>query len=516
MKQSLQLRIGQSLTMTPQLQQAIRLLQLSTLELQTEIQEVLESNPMLEVEEDGQSSDPLENTSQSAEDNTTKELATEKSNNADEGAIENIEMTDLQSDSAAQDIDLDNNNDMPDELPVDSQWDDIYEPSITTSSAPSGDDDKAREFLENQSSFDGALLDHLMDQLLVTTMSDIDRTIALSIIDGIDDDGYLKESIEDIHASLVDELEIELDEVEAVLHLIQHFDPLSVGSRDLKECLLLQMEQFDHNVVPYLKKAKQIVKDHLDLLGSHDYAKLKRYNRINDEELADIIRFIQSLNPKPGGSISKTSTQYVVPDVFVSKDEGRWTVRLNGESAPKLRINPTYASYIKRGKQSDDNTFLKNNMQEARWFIKSLQSRNETLMRVATSIVEHQRTFLDYGEEGMKPLVLREIAEELELHESTISRVTTQKYMHTPKGVFEFKYFFSSHVGTSDGGECSATAIRAMIKKLIESEEPRKPMSDNKLANLLVDQGINVARRTVAKYREAMMIPPSNERKRLS
>lgn len=202
--------------------------------------------------------------------------------------------------------------------------------------------------------------------------------------------------------------------------------------------------------------------------------------------------------------------------MFVSKQEGRWTVRLNNEAAPKLRINPTYASYIQRGKQSDDNTFLKNNMQEARWFIKSLQSRNETLMRVATSIVEHQRTFLDYGEEGMKPLVLREIAEELELHESTISRVTTQKYMHTPRGVFEFKYFFSSHVGTADGGECSATAIRAMIKKLIESEEPRKPMSDNKIASLLVEQGINVARRTVAKYREAMMIPPSNERKRLS
>jgi len=299
------------------------------------------------------------------------------------------------------------------------------------------------------------------------------------------------------------------------LHLIQHFDPLGIACRDLKECLLLQMEQFD-NTTPALKKAREIVKNHLDLLGNHDYAKLKRYNRIGDEELAEIIHFIQRLNPKPGSNISKSSTQYVVPDVFVNKLEGRWTVRLNGEVAPRLRINPMYASYIQRGKQSDDNTFLKNNMQEARWFLKSLQSRNETLMRVATSIVEHQRTFLDYGEEGMKPLVLREIAEELELHESTISRVTTQKYMHTPRGVFEFKYFFSSHVGTSDGGECSATAIRAMIKKLIESEEPRKPMSDNKIATLLVDQGINVARRTVAKYREAMMIPPSNERKRLA
>lgn len=503
MKQSLQLRIGQSLTMTPQLQQAIRLLQLSTLELQTEIQEVLESNPMLEVEEESNSSDPLENTSQAKEENNVN--GSEQTNGNEQEGVEGLEISDLQSDAAAQDVDLNNSQDMPDELPVDSQWDDIYEPPMpSTASTTSGDDDKAREFLENQSSTDDALIEHLLDQLLTTNMSDTDRAIALSIIDGIDEDGYLKESTENILSSLIDDFEeLELDEVEAVLHLIQHFDPLGVAARDLKECLLLQMEQFSTEEYPVLKKARQIIKDHLDLLGNHDYAKLKRYNRINDDELADIIRFIQALNPKPGSNISQSSTQYVVPDVFVSKENGRWTVRLNGETAPKLRINPTYASYIQRGKQSDDNTFLKNNMQEARWFIKSLQSRNETLMRVATSIVEHQRTFLDYGEEGMKPLVLREIAEELELHESTISRVTTQKYMHTPKGVFEFKYFFSSHVGTSDGGECSATAIRAMIKKLIESEEPRKPMSDNKIANLLVDQGINVARRTVAKYREA-------------
>jgi len=511
MKQSLQLRIGQSLTMTPQLQQAIRLLQLSSLELQTEIQEVLESNPMLEVEEESGSTDPLEDSKQKVDDSSL-----DANGNASGVDQNGQEINDLQNDAAAQDVDLNTQSDMPDELPVDSQWDDIYEPSIASSAPASGDDDKAREFLENQSSTDGALIDHLLDQLLVTTMSDIDRTIALAIIDGIDEDGYLQESAEDIHAGLVDDLEIELDEVQAVLNLIQHFDPVGVAARDLKECLLLQMEAFDTKAYPVLKKARQIVKDHLDLLGNHDYAKLKRYNRISDEELAGIIRFIQSLNPKPGGNINHSSTQYVVPDVFVTKDEGRWNVRLNGETAPKLRINSTYASYIQRGKQTDDNTFMKNNMQEARWFIKSLQSRNETLMRVATSIVEHQRTFLDYGEEGMKPLVLREIAEELELHESTISRVTTQKYMHTPKGVFEFKYFFSSHVGTSDGGECSATAIRAMIKKLIESEEPRKPLSDNKIANLLVDQGINVARRTVAKYREAMMIPPSNERKRLA
>jgi len=305
MKQSLQLRVGQSLTMTPQLQQAIRLLQLSTLELQTEIQEILESNPMLEVEEESSSPDPLEDSKQKADDSKDE-------NGNQSETIDGIEVTDLQNDAAAQDVDLNSSQDMPDELPVDSQWDDIYEPTLSNTAA--------------------ALIDHLLDQLLVTTMSDVDRTIALAIIDGIDEDGYLQESAEDLHAGLVDDLEIDLDEVEAVLHLIQHFDPIGIAARDLKECLLLQMEAFKINELPVLKKARQIVKDHLDLLGNHDYAKLKRYNRITDDELADIIRFIQTLNPKPGGNISLSSTQYVVPDVFVTKTDGRWNVRLNGQT----------------------------------------------------------------------------------------------------------------------------------------------------------------------------------------
>jgi RNA polymerase sigma-54 factor len=503
MKQSLQLRIGQSLTMTPQLQQAIRLLQLSTLELQTEIQEALDSNPMLEMEEDKQSSDPLEK--------NTENLTDKADTSTAENAAEPVE-------AEASNLDIDNNQEIPDDLPVDTNWDDIYDiqAPTTTSTAAGGDDDKAREFLENQSGQGDDLIDHLLSQLRDMNMSDTDRIIAMTIIDAIDDDGYLHESIDDIFNSLQEDLEIEQDEVEAVLHMVQRFDPVGIAARDLKECLLLQIEQMEPQCIPAPAKAKQIICDHLDLLGSHDYAKLKRYTRLSEEELADVIVFIQTLNPKPGALVNKTSAQYVVPDVFVRREKGRWVVELNPDTAPKLRVNPLYASYIQRGKRSDDNTFLKNNLQEARWFIKSLMSRNETLMRVATSIVEHQRSFLDYGDEGMKPLVLRDVAEELELHESTISRVTTQKYMHTPNGVFEFKYFFSSHVGTSDGGECSATAIRAMIKKLIDTEEPRKPMSDNKIANLLVEQGINVARRTVAKYREAMMIPPSNERKRLA
>ncbi len=499
MKQSLQLRIGQSLTMTPQLQQAIKLLQLSTLELQAEIQEALESNPMLEMED--------ENQTDAEESRNNKDEHDDNSAGSNDDSIDGMER-----ESTAPDIN--ENQEIPDDLPVDSAWDDIYD--LPTTGSVSGDDDKAREFLENQSGDSEGLIEHLEWQLQVTPMSDTDRAIAIAILDAIDDDGYLKESVEDIHAGLVDELEIDEDEVVAVLHLIQRFDPVGVAARDLRECLLLQLGLFQADELPIVNKARLIVRDHLDLLGSHDYAKLKRYTRLSEEELAEIIAFIQTLNPKPGASISRSSTQYIVPDVFVRKEKGRWLVELNPDTAPKLRVNPLYASYVSRGSRSEENNYLKNNLQEARWFIKSLQSRNETLMRVATAIVEHQRTFLEYGDEGMKPLVLRDIAEELELHESTISRVTTQKYMHTPRGIFEFKYFFSSHVSTSDGGECSATAIRAMIKKLIDNEDPRKPMSDNKIASLLVEQGINVARRTVAKYREAMAIPPSNERKRLS
>ncbi|MCK4710471.1 MAG: RNA polymerase factor sigma-54, partial [Gammaproteobacteria bacterium] len=305
------------------------------------------------------------------------------------------------------------------------------------------------------------------------------------------------------------------EEIEAVLHLIQSFDPPGIAAHDLKECLILQLNIIDDGS-DLVKAARNLIENYLELLGLHDYAKLKRQTRLSEEQIQAAILLIQSLNPKPGAHLSSNKAEYIVPDVFVKKVKGRWTVELNNETTPKLRINPLYASFVKNRDRSDDNTYLKNNLQEARWFLKSLMSRNETLLRVATAIVAKQRAFFDYGEEGMKPLVLREIAEQLELHESTISRVTTQKFMHTPNGIFEFKYFFSSHVGTADGGECSATAIRAMIKKFIENENSTKPLSDNKIATMLVDKGINVARRTVAKYREAMVIPPSNERKRLA
>jgi len=251
------------------------------------------------------------------------------------------------------------------------------------------------------------------------------------------------------------------------------------------------------------------------LLGNRDYAQLLRRSRLKEDQLKHVLGLITSLNPRPGNVIDRTEPDYVIPDVIVYKRNERWRVELNPEIAPRIRVNASYASLIKRADSSVDNTYMRDQLQEAKWFIKSLQSRNETLLKVTTRIVEHQQGFLDQGEEAMKPLILSEIALAVGMHESTISRVTTQKFMHTPRGIFELKYFFSSHVSTDAGGECSSTAIRAMIKKLIAAETPKKPLSDSKIATMLGKQGIQVARRTVAKYREALQIPPSNERKRL-
>lgn len=286
------------------------------------------------------------------------------------------------------------------------------------------------------------------------------------------------------------------------------------GARDLRECLLLQLRQLDADT-PWLTEAKRLTGDYLDLLGSRDYSQLMRRLKLKEDDLRQVIELIQSLNPRPCSQISANEPEYVVPDVLVRKHNERWLVELNQEAVPRLRVNPQYAGFVRRADSSADNTFMRNQLQEARWFIKSLQSRNETLMKVATQIVEHQRGFLEYGDEAMKPLVLHDIAEAVGMHESTISRVTTQKFMHTPRGIYELKYFFSSHVSTSEGGECSSTAIRAIIKKLVAAENQKKPLSDSKIAGLLEAQGIQVARRTVAKYRESLGIAPSSERKRL-
>ena len=471
--------------MTPQLQQAIRLLQLSTLDLQTEIQQTLEENPLLELDED------LSPAEQSKEQSETDIAAGD------------------------QQIDLETRQDIPEDMPVDTKWEDIYD--ITTASAAGGQaaSDSNNDFLENQSVAGNSLAEHLLWQLQNTPISDNDLLIAIAIIDGINDDGYLTESLEDIHQSLREDIDIDFDEVEAVLHRIQHMDPLGVGARDLKECLLLQLETYDSQD-PMIADVRMLISEHLDLLGLHDYARLQRKTRRNQQELQQLIQFIQTLNPRPGSLISGNTAEYIVPDIYVRKVKGEWVVELNHEAAPKIRINEMYARHIRGSGRSKDGASLRNSLQEARWFLKSLQSRHETLYRVGNAIVQRQRLFLEHGAEGMKPMVLRDIAEELDMHESTISRVTTQKYMHTPRGVFEFKFFFSSHVSTADGGECSATAIRAMIKKLIDNENPQKPLSDNKISGFLVKEGINVARRTVAKYRESMSIPPSNERKRLA
>ncbi len=490
MKQALQLRLGQHLTMTPQLQQAIRLLQLSTLELQTEIQDALDSNLMLEVDDEHNNTDKTDAVS-----------ATETDSAA--GAQE-AEVTELKG--------PDENSAIPEDLPTDSSWDDIYD-SITP---PSSTGSAVEHDFEISGNTEESLQEHLHWQMELTPFSETDQAIAEVIIDSISDDGYLGASIEEIHQALINDIEeIELDEVEAVLHRIQNFDPPGVGARDLRESLILQLKQLPLDS-EWLELATQMVSEHFELLASRDYALLARRMKINEDTLKEIIQLIQSLNPRPGSQITASQPEYIVPDVIVTKVKGKWQVELNAETAPRLRVNPHYASLIKKVNNSKDNTYLKNHLQEARWFIKSLMSRNETLLKVSRCIVERQADFLEHGEEAMKALVLHDIAEKVDMHESTISRVTTRKYMHTPRGIFELKYFFSSHVSTASGGECSATAIRALIKKLVAAELPNKPLSDSKIANILSDQGIMVARRTVAKYREALAIPPSNERKRLA
>lgn len=501
MKQSLQLKLGQQLTMTPQLQQAIKLLQLSTLDLQQEIQQVLDSNPLLELAEgEHEQSAPVDN----------DQRHQEQSSSSSDGPLENLEHSNEGDDSNNTQEDWPSN--IPDELPVDNQWDDL----LPSASAPmsNASSDYLDPDYDSRNASSESLQDQLRWQLNLTRLSDIDRIIALAIIDATDPSGRLSLSLEDLLESLRPELDIELDEVLAVLHCLQQFEPAGVCTRDLQECLLVQLRQLPPET-PHLELATIIISRYLKQVGSGDYSQITRRLRISEDELKEALGLIRTLDPNPGLSVEADDTEYVVPDVFVSKKQGRWVVELNPDIAPRLRINSDYASLIKRADNSADNTYLKDNLQEARWFLKSLESRNETLMKVASKIVEHQRSFFEYGEEAMKPLVLHDIAEAIEMHESTISRVTTRKYMHTPRGIFELKYFFSSHVSTSSGGECSSTAIRALIKKLVAAEDPRKPLSDNKIAQLLEEQGIQVARRTIAKYRDTLFIPPSNERKRL-
>ena len=493
MKPSLQLKFSQQLTMTPQLQQAIKLLQLSTLDLQQEIQEALDSNPLLEVEE-GSDEPQLEKNNIDGDDVAQDAVTTASSDTLEAGdALEK--------------------NDLPDELPIDSTWDEYYSASSAPAPGPSNNDDE--QIFQGETTED--IQAHLLWQMRLTHFSDTDRAIATAIIDSIDESGYLTATLDDILDSVNSEdMEepVELDEVECVLKRIQMFDPIGSGSRTPQECLMVQLRQFSDDT-PWLKEAKQLIEEYSDLLSSKDYRTLMRKSRLKEDQLREAMRLLQTLNPRPGSALITKEPEYLIPDVSVTKKNGRWVVELNPDSLPKLSVNQQYAAMSRRAKNSSDSQFIRSHMQEAKWFIKSLESRNDTLMKVANCIVQQQMGFFEHGPEMMKPMVLNDVAEMVDMHESTISRVTTQKYMHTPRGIFELKYFFSSHVATESGGECSSTAIRALIKKLVAAETPSKPLSDSKIAQLLAEQGIKVARRTIAKYRESLSIPPSNQRKSL-
>jgi RNA polymerase sigma-54 factor len=495
MKPSLQLKIGQQLAMTPQLQQAIRLLQLSTLDLQQEIQEALDSNPLLEVEEQSESTpetEKKETTEPDSESATASATATETAPEVEADPQDSAELIEQ--------------SNISEELAMDTTWEDVYSANTGSTGMVMDDDMPIYQGETTQS-----LHDYLHWQLELTPMSELDNAIATSIIDAIDEYGYLTISSEDVLSSLNNE-EVELDEVEAVRKRIQQFDPLGVGSSSLQECLLLQLTKYPDDT-PWLTEARLVLNNYIDMLGNRDYKLIMKETKLKEPELREIMALIQKLDPRPGNTVAPDDTEYVVPDVSVFKDKGKWVVSINPDSVPRLKVNQQYAALGKGN--SPDSQFIKSNLQEAKWLIKSLESRNETLLKVARCIVEHQQEFFEQGEEAMKPMVLNDIALAVDMHESTISRVTTQKYMHTPRGIFELKYFFSSHVSTDNGGECSSTAIRALIKKFVAAENRAKPLSDSKIAALLADQGIQVARRTIAKYRESLGIAPSSQRKRL-
>ncbi|MFZ9994827.1 MAG: RNA polymerase factor sigma-54 [Steroidobacteraceae bacterium] len=470
LKQSLQLKLGQSLTMTPQLQQAIRLLQMPTLELQAHIQEVLESNVMLEQEDSEEEAELL--TSLTALEATP--------------TVEVNEPTEVEI--------------------IEQPWADR---AGTGSDAARAEDDEERE-RELADEHAVSLREHLLEQLELAGLRPDDLQVAAAIVDALNDDGYLKESLEEIGESLRPQLDWDTEEIERVLLLVQMLEPAGIAARDLSECLSLQLAQLDPNTEG-LELAKQIAAEHLDLLAARNLQPLHDQLSADSELVESAIALVRGCHPRPGSLISTTTTEYIVPDVFVRRTEKGWAVELNPGTLPRVRVNDTYAGMLGRGGSFST---LRAQLQEARWLLKSLEIRNDTLLKVARAIVERQTDFLAEGEEGMRPMILKDIAQAIEMHESTISRVTSGKYLHTPRGVFELRYFFSSQVEGGDGQGTSSTAIRAKIRKLIRDEDTARPLSDNRLAELLSEQGIPVARRTVAKYREALGIESSAERKR--
>ncbi len=481
MKPTLQLKLSQHLALTPQLQQSIRLLQLSTIELEQELEKILLENPLLEREDELYSSSQ---SSASSTENSANTEAESQQGEAAEAPMDSLSPSD--EDSWMGDGD-----------------DGAY---ANTSGSFSDDDDK--DFQDVQAATT-SLREHLTWQLGLVHLPPRDRNLVQCLIDALDDDGYLTLSLEELAESLPAELEIEPEELQIALRHLQNFDPTGVGARNAQECLALQLEALPCDEVRTL--AMRIVRNHLDLLAGRDFVKLKKLTECDDDQLRDAQFLIRSLDPRPGAKYAVLDARYITPDVVVRKIRGQWTVTINSDAYPRLRVNSLYAQILSRQRGSG----LSGQLQEARWLIKNVQQRFDTILRVAQAIVDRQRQFFDHGEVAMRPLVLREIADILGLHESTVSRVTTQKYMATPRGIFELKYFFGSHVATEAGGACSATAIRALIKQLIGAEDAKKPLSDNQIADMLGKQGIVVARRTIAKYRESLNIPPVKLRKAL-
>ncbi len=478
MKHSLQLKLGQHLTLTPQLQQSIRLLQLSTLELNQELEQILQDNPLLEREDE----DEAEFAAADAPVAHTAEAETQSTETPQAESTESEPATALD----------------------DADWNDY---------STAGGDDEDNDYA--QGSVSGATLrEHLLNQLIVSPLTLRDRTLVAALIDDLDESGFLTQPLADITAGLQTELdELEPEEVETALKHLQNMDPTGVGARNLAECLTLQLRALPPDT-PARDAAMRLTAHYLDLLAARDVGKLKKILAIDDTALRTARALILSLNPRPGAAFGADETHYVIPDVYVRKIKGMWIASLNADAMPKLRVNRVYADILARHRENGGSQ-LASQLQEARWLIKNVQQRFDTILRVSQAIVDRQKHFFEHGEVAMRPLVLREIADAVELHESTISRVTTQKFMMTPRGLYELKYFFGSHVSTDNGGACSSTAIRALIKQLIAAESGKKPLSDGQLADVLGQQGIVVARRTVAKYRESLQIPPANMRRAL-
>ena len=484
MKQSLQLKFSQHLALTPQLQQSIRLLQLSSQELNQELETLLQANPLLERADKNE--DGLD-------------------------TADNFVPASIPSENGAPVADESPREESPRQEDFGEDYFEFSAGGRWEESNSGNDDDTDFTF---QEAVTLTLQEHLLSQLKLMPLSERDQTLAMFLVDDINDDGYLEHSLEDLAAMLSEASEIDPMELQTSLKLIQHLDPPGIGARNLAECLSLQLQAMPADT-PHLDLALTVAGSHLPLLASRDYAKLRKVLRCDDETLRCVQQLVTQLNPRPGGEFTHIgSDHYIQHEILVKKTKGIWIATLNNEVVPKLRINQLYAGILKRNRDSSSQ-YLMSQMQEAKWMIKNIQQRFSTILRVSQAIVDRQRNFFEHGEVAMRPLVLREIADELGLHESTVSRVTTRKYMLTPRGVYELKYFFGSHVATESGGACSATAIRALIKQMVKEENPKKPLSDNQITDILSKQGIVVARRTIAKYRESLQIPAANQRKSL-